>query len=79
MRNGGAAAQRIAATARSDPRSVSREAANQTPIAAAGMATSQSSTMAKDGAQNVNDPSTASTPVNGSAAPTNPVPMSRQP
>ena len=79
VRNGGEATQRIAATARSDPRPVSREAANQTPIAAAGMATSQSSTMAKDGAQNVNDPSTASTPLNGSAAPTNPVPMSRQP
>ena len=43
------------------------------------MAASQSSTIANDGAQNVNEPSTASTPANGSAAPTKPVPMSRQP
>ena len=43
------------------------------------MAASQSSTIANDGDQNVNEPSTASTPANGSAAPTKPVPMSRQP
>ena len=39
----------------------------------------RASTRASDGAQKVIEPSTASTPANGSAAPTKPVPMSRQP
>ena len=79
MRNGGANAHTSAATARTEPRSVSRDAANHAPIAAAGSASSHTSTSANEGAQNVIEPSTASAPAKGSAAPTNPVPMSRHP
>lgn len=60
-------------------RSVTRVAANQPPSTASGSASTQSSTRENDGAPGQSEPSTASTPANGSAGPTTSTPRPRSP
>ena len=67
--SGGAAAQPIAATVGPQPVRATRAAANQAPSAESGIATTTTTTIAKEGDHQVVEPSRASTELNGSAAP----------
>ena len=78
-RNIGASVHNAPTMTRSEPRSVTRTAANQPPRAASGSARIHSTTIACDGSNGDSEPMTAMTAENGSAAPMVSQPSGRRP